>query len=308
MSKITNESINDIFSIPSDMSHLNTEDSHDPSYADVSKDVGSNSFLEEVNKVRSTIKSSTDKEEQEEEQEMSEEKKSNNTGWTFNPPKGEDEFFSFYEEKESAIRGWLLPFGEINFQKITSELKKARVDMSSLNYGDLKVVFSLMKEIQQWRDRVAQMAIQVNSQYYSWKRAVDLFTGLLAQYKYEKPAVKQDGVVYAHMGDMIKYYSQLESTHRSIEMILKNLDNAFECLSRQVTISMPGKDHEDLEKKASKKTANTNVNKNNYDSSTDLSDSDKKILSDLDTVSTIKSGQKNKTGIKTGKVEWNANF
>ena len=219
----------------------------------------------------------------------------------------EDMFANFYEEKSSAIKGWLLPFGEINFKSLFSELKNAKVDLSSLNYGDLHKIFSIMKDIQQWRDRVCQIAIRVNAQYYSWKRAIDLFTGLLAQFKYEKPAVKQDGLVYQHMGDMIRYFSQLESSHKSVEMIVKNLDNAFECLSRQVTISMPGRDHEDLEKKVSDRMSEKNVNNKEYDNKTDLSDSDKKILSDLDTVSTIKPGQ-NKSGIKTGKVEWNANF
>tara|TARA_Y100000034_G_scaffold101365_1_gene125597 strand:+ start:924 stop:1964 length:1041 start_codon:yes stop_codon:yes gene_type:complete len=342
--KITEDELNDIFSIPTDMSHLGSnEDSHDVSYADLSKDTNDDDFNSQIKKMSSTINVSVPKSEKNDtnndlvdnstsdkddisnvKDDISNAEEDENTkvaekgnvnkmsdneekslGWNF---KTDDaDFLSFYEEKKSAVQGWLLPFGEINFKEIISELNKARVDLSSLNYGDLNKIFLMMKEIQQWRDRVAQMAIRVNAQYYSWKRAVDLFIGLLAQYKYDKPAVKQDGVVYKHMGDMIRYYSQLESSHRSVEMILKNLDNAFECLSRQVTIFMPGKDHEDVEKRASKQIAEKNVKKDKYINKTDLSDSDKKILSDLDTVSTNKSSR-NKSGIKTGRVDWNSNF
>ena len=338
--KITEDELNDIFSIPTDMSHLGSnEDSHDVSYADLSKETNGDDFNSQIKKVSSTIGTSVPELEKNKinndlvDNEISDKDDISNAedvedvedtkgfekgdtnkmsdseekslGWNF---KTDDaDFLSFYEEKESAVRGWLLPFGEINFKEIISELNKARVDLSSLNYGDLNKIFLMMKEIQQWRDRVAQMAIRVNAQYYSWKRAVDLFIGLLAQYKYDKPAVKQDGVVYKHMGDMVRYYSQLESSHRSVEMILKNLDNAFECLSRQVTISMPGKDHEDIEKSASKQIAEKNVKKDNYNKKTDLSSSDKKILSDLDTVSTSKPSL-NKSGIKTGRVDWNSNF
>jgi hypothetical protein len=300
------------------MSHLESgEESHDVSYADISRNTGVDDFDNQIKKMSSTISESESESDGSDVGDISDCKevdgnktemcndKENNLGWRFEST--DDSFISFYDEKKSAINGWLLPFGEIDFKDVMSELSDARVDLSSLHYGDLNKVFSLMKDIQQWRDRVAQIAIRINAQYYSWKRAIDLFTGLLAQYKYEKPAIKQEGVVYEHMGDMVRYYSQLESSHKSVEMILKNLDNAFECLSRQVTISMPGKDHEDLEKKASNMIAGENVNKEKYTSSTDLSDSDKSILSDLDTVSSSKPGR-NKLGIKTGKVSWNDNF
>ena len=347
MKKISEEDINDIFDIPGNMSHLNSnEDSHDVSYSDLVRDSGGDDFSKQVEKVHSTIVESNqdcvdklnveslekidcedikdnknvnveedvradgkdDKNDKNEcthheagKSSMSED----SLGWNLDCD--EDMFANFYEEKSSAIKGWLLPFGEINFKSLISELKDARVDLSSLNYGDLHKIFSIMKEIQQWRDRVSQIAIRVNAQYYSWKRAIDLFIGLLAQFKYEKPATKQDGLVYKHMGDMIRYFSQLESSHKSVEMIMKNLDNAFECLSRQVTISMPGRDHEDLEKKASDRMSEKNVNNKDYVSKTDLSDSDKKILSDLDTVSSSKP-VRNKKSVKTGKVDWNGNF
>jgi len=231
MKKISEEDINDIFDIPGNMSHLNSnEDSHDVSYSDLVRDSGGDDFSKQVEKVHSTI----------------------------------------VESNQDCV--------------------------DKLNVESLE-----------WRDRVSQIAIRVNAQYYSWKRAIDLFIGLLAQFKYEKPATKQDGLVYKHMGDMIRYFSQLESSHKSVEMIMKNLDNAFECLSRQVTISMPGRDHEDLEKKASDRMSEKNVNNKDYVSKTDLSDSDKKILSDLDTVSSSKP-VRNKKSVKTGKVDWNGNF
>ncbi len=70
---------------------------------------------------------------------------------------------------------------------------------------------------------------------------------------------------------------------------------------------MPGRDHEDLEKKVSDRLSEKNANNKEYDNKTDLSDSDKKILSDLDTVSSRKPVG-NKKSINTGKVDWNGNF
>jgi RNAse (barnase) inhibitor barstar len=71
---------------------------------------------------------------------------------------------------------------------------------------------------------------------------------------YEKPSEKQEGVVMEHMGDMVKYYSQLEALHASVDAVSRNLDNAFDCVSRQITLCLPvaGKDIDTIDKKVTK--------------------------------------------------------
>ena len=64
----------------------------------------------------------------------------------------------------------------------------------------------------------------------------------MARTEYEKPVVRQGGVIYEHMRDMEIYYSRLHTLHVSVMQVLKNLEAAFECLSRQITISLQSKD------------------------------------------------------------------
>jgi hypothetical protein len=163
-------------------------------------------------------------------------------------------FLSFYEMKKDALSGWLLPGGEINFINTQEELVQARVDLSTIEFGDLHAMFDALKGVQHWKDRVTEISLRVNAQYYSWKRAIDLFRGTLARMHYEKPAEKQDGVVMEHMGDMIRYFSQLESLHANVDAVVRNLDNAFDCISRQITVSLPQghKDSDTIEKRVSK--------------------------------------------------------
>jgi hypothetical protein len=156
--------------------------------------------------------------------------------------------------KKDALSGWLLPGGEINFINTQEELVHARVDLSTIEFGDLHAMFDALKGVQHWKDRVTEISLRVNAQYYSWKRAIDLFRGTLARMHYEKPAEKQDGVVMEHMGDMIRYFSQLESLHANVDAVVRNLDNAFDCISRQITVSLPQghKDSDTVEKRVSK--------------------------------------------------------
>jgi hypothetical protein len=163
-------------------------------------------------------------------------------------------FISFYEMKKDALHGWLLPGGEINFIQTHDELVHARVDLSTIEFGDLHSMFDSLKNVQHWKDRVTEISLRVNAQYYSWKRAVELFRGTLARMYYEKPAEKQDGVVMEHMGDMIRYFSQLEALHANVDAVTRNLDNAFDCISRQITVSMPQgiRESESVEKRVNK--------------------------------------------------------
>jgi hypothetical protein len=212
-------------------------------------------------------------------------------------------FISFYEMKKDALSGWLLPGGEIDFETTQSELISARVDLSSISFGDLHSMFDSLKSIQHWKDRVTEISLRVNAQYYSWKRAIDLFRGTLARMHYEKPAEKQDGVVMEHMGDMIRYFSQIESLHANVDAVTRNLDNAFDCISRQITISMPNgiRDSESVERKVSK-----NIDSNARESA-EFAD----IINSSDRLNPPVANKKHHVGSfngskKSGTVEWNS--
>lgn len=221
------------------------------------------------------------------------------TGW--NTSTKDLLFISFYEMKKDALSGWLLPGGEINFINTQEELVHARVDLSTIEFGDLHAMFDALKGVQHWKDRVTEISLRVNAQYYSWKRAIDLFRGTLARMHYEKPAEKQDGVVMEHMGDMIRYFSQLESLHANVDAVVRNLDNAFDCISRQITVSLPQghKDSDTVEKRVSK---NASVSPGSADNFAD-------IMQAADRLPSAKNfGLKNNNASsskKIGTVNWN---
>ncbi len=205
-------------------------------------------------------------------------------------------FSNFYKLKKNAINGWLLPGGEIDFDLVHDELVNAKVDLSSIGFGDFNSMFDSLKNIQHWKDRVTEISMRTNAQYYTWKRAVDLFRGTLARMYYEKPSEKQEGVVMEHMGDMVRYYSQLEALHASVDAVSRNLDNAFDCVSRQITVCLPmsSKDVDSVDKRLLKKS----------------SDISSEILSEADSLpgmgfSKSRQNQDNKSmGKKIGTVDW----
>lgn len=196
-------------------------------------------------------------------------------------------FEKFYIAKMESLSDWLLVGGRINFEKVNQELIDSRIDLSNVNFADFNMLFNLLKNVQIFKDRITLIEIQCNNQYFCWKRAIDLFQGILAQCHYEKPAAKQDGIVYEHMSDFISYYSRLESLHYNIQSVVKNLDQAFDTISRQITISMPSRDYESVENKMnSNSVVGESFINNEKKSSLNLS--------------------KNKTvdTVKTGTVDW----
>jgi hypothetical protein len=149
----------------------------------------------------------------------------------------------FYKEKRDALENMLLVGGELDFDKIFAELEGASVDVSVGETFVPDLICKKLEEVQRFRDRIKQLQLQVNRQYFHWERAMELFDGLLRRTEYDK--FKQDGVMYEHMYDMEMYHSDLKSLHRSIDTVSRTLDGAFECLSRQVTITMPMKEVSD---------------------------------------------------------------
>jgi len=169
------------------------------------------------------------------------------TPWLLKSPS--NHFDIFYAQKEKTINrilvGGILPFDEWN-----DELRKAHVDVTATDLYALDFIQRKMQQVQKWRDRIQEILLRTNAQYFLWKRAYDLLPGYLARTHYEKPAEKQKGVVFRHLGDMGMYFAELEALKENVHSVMKNLEGAFECLSRQLTVAqdknrVPAKYHND---------------------------------------------------------------
>jgi hypothetical protein len=157
-----------------------------------------------------------------------------NFQWLLNCPN--EKFLPFYKAKAESLQD-MLPGGQVPFDRYTSDLRSGTVDLT-VPSNDLGDVWSAMNLVQQNRERAVAIVIHVDSQYYIWERFIDIMRGVLARRQYEKPVLKQEGVVFVHMRDMELYHAKLRAIHHLGSAVLKNLDMAWETLSRRVTISM----------------------------------------------------------------------
>jgi hypothetical protein len=162
-----------------------------------------------------------------------------NSKWNLKSPS--IKYNPFYKEKLDLLKD-LLADGEIPFSQWNKELIEAKVEIANFSYDTVSLL-DKMKHAQELKDRIKEMQVTVNNQYYLWDRVIPMLHGLLyrSHSETERPAVKFEAVIYEHMYDIEKYYSKLKSIHASTEMVNKTLDNAFNCLSRQVTVTIPGK-------------------------------------------------------------------
>lgn len=162
--------------------------------------------------------------------------------WTVNAPS--PKYTSFYAAKRDALEGALLKGGELPFDQYFSELEEASVDVTVGEQFNAELVCTKMAECQQLRERTKQIQLRTNRQFFQWERHMDLFAGLLARLEDVRGVDKRDGIRHEHMYDMESYFGELKALHKSIDNVMRVLDSAFECLSRQVTVTMPMKDVE----------------------------------------------------------------
>ena len=141
-----------------------------------------------------------------------------------------------YEEKRDLLSKHLLKGGEIPFSKFYEELNGASVD-TNVPTWDTDAIGHRISEVQKWRDRVKFIQLRVNSQYFVWKRIIEILPGVLARIEYERG--KNDGIVYEHLNDFTVYFGHLEGLYDSCSIVSKNLDGAYNSLSRQVAIQQP---------------------------------------------------------------------
>ncbi len=227
--------------------------------------------------------------------------KPNSEGWTVTSPS--PMYNQFYVQKLKLIHHITKTGKQLDFEKLNLELKKSTISVA-IDLNDIVGMAEKLTSIQQFLDRVVQIKIQATSQCASARRGVELLRGVLANIQYEKPAARQDGLIYNHMKDIEIYATELESLEQNAKDVYHNLLEAKEILSRKISISLELKKSDNLEKhynsipdNIKKEIIKSNAfihNKNEYDA--------------LQPHEIIKSKHKEdepaKTSRKTGLADW----
>ena len=149
-----------------------------------------------------------------------------------------------YREKKIALTpgpNSILKGGQLDFDKLFDELSELNVDVTVKTYNP-QDIHDKMQMVQQLRARLEHIRLQVSRQYHHWERYIELFHGVLCRTEYERG--KQEGLNYDHLRDMEHYFCSLKSLYKASEGVMRTLDGAFECLSRQVTVVLPMKEIE----------------------------------------------------------------
>ena len=204
---------------------------------------------------------------------------------------------NFYARKRELVFT-CTPGGQLDFDVLSTELEDASVDIVSETF-DQEETRKKMELVQQYRDRVKNISIRTNNQYFIWKRWVPLLEGSLAKVQYLKPQIKQDGLVLEHMSDLWLYFSRLESLHNNVVNVEKNLAAAFETLSRKVSICMELKPTERYERQGRREYSSK------FSDSTPTEENKPKIKSsDLDDYDELPINAEIKQKPKSGQVNW----
>ena len=151
--------------------------------------------------------------------------------WHLTPPS--PKFTEMYLAKRRAI-GYMLPGGKLPFERFEREIEEANINPNTVTY-DLNELYERMQDIQGYKHRVLDIKLQAEHQFFLWKRHMEMFRGWAARVEGAKGAAVE-GVAYQHLWDWEKYWGQLESLAKTSEGVMRTLEGAYDCLSRQVTI------------------------------------------------------------------------
>ncbi len=294
--KVNMDDIKDVFDLPDEKRVVDVESNQ--SFDENVSDLGDviSSIDSEKSKDLVATEEATEEAQEEVQEEKQEEvnveqfpKKTNDENVLWNNKSPTQKFNVFYEQKKNLIERILIG-GPIPFKKYRNDLKNSNVDISTQVF-DTNEIYKKMEIVQGMRERVKLIQISCNSQIFLWERGIQLMHGMLARVEYDKPAVKQDGVIYEHMGDMELYFHELKGLYKSADAVMKTLDGAYDCLSRRVTIALPLKPMERYAKQEEPKASNPDLK--NYDSLEEISNKDFAQQKKID-----------KNNKKTGVVEW----
>ena len=156
-------------------------------------------------------------------------------GWFLTAPT--PMFNHFYQEKANLVFSITRGNRPLDFEKMLSELKSSYVSTKN-EINDIVGMSEKLTNIQDLLDRVVQIKIKATAQCASFKRGIELLRGVLAKVSYEKPSIRQEGVVYDHMRDLEMYSSKIESLEQCAKDVYHNLLEAKEILSRKISISL----------------------------------------------------------------------
>ncbi len=154
--------------------------------------------------------------------------------WTFTPPN--EQLKNFFDAKKNLVSYIFRDSEELDFSELFKELRKINIKIPKNTYVPEEVI-SKMEEVQSHRERLKEIQLTCNRQYYRFRDAFESLKGLLIYTLPPiKPAEKRDGIVFIYLGDVLMYFSELTVLEKNTELSSKHLDNAYDCLSRQITV------------------------------------------------------------------------
>ena len=155
--------------------------------------------------------------------------------WNFKSP--DNSLNKFYAAKESVVSR-IVGNNLLPFESLLKELRGYKVDIKHDSSYDPNVTFGKLRHVHALRERVKEIQLDCNSQYYRFDDAYEMLRGLLlySAQKDFKPVAKFEGYVYIHLGDVREYRSELVTLHKSTDLCSRTLDSAYDCLSRKITI------------------------------------------------------------------------
>jgi hypothetical protein len=207
------------------------------------------------------VKEEEVKEEEVKEEEVKEEETYNGqVQWFLDSPT--PLYNDFYLLKKDMINR-CTPGGYLPFDEWTNELIGCHVDIKKEVF-DNKSYIEQMTKIQNYMERVKNIQIKCNNQYFLWEVFVPNLKGCLARVEYLKPAIKQDGLVNQHMKDIEWYYAKVQHIHESAKGVMKTLEKAFETVSRKASLATPSRPAEKYHKEESREIPEPSKS-NDYD-------------------------------------------
>jgi hypothetical protein len=152
------------------------------------------------------------------------------SGWLLISP--ESKFDMFYDLKKHQLTQ-MLSEGRLPIRKWRKELQEAHANVEC-SY-DVNSMYEQMKFIQGLKVRVTEIITQLNSQYYKWKRFMELMRAEAAALVDLKVALS-DAAALRHLQDFENYFCELDELNESAEGVMRNLESGWNTLNRGVTV------------------------------------------------------------------------
>ena len=168
----------------------------------------------------------------------SEESEFDSDGWKLTT--NVKQFEEFYRDKRWCLKR-LLPNGRLPFQRWAKELAESKA-IVECSY-DTTAMFEQMKYVQSLKVRVTEIIVQLNSQYFKWKRFMAVLRAEAARMEGAKVA-QGDAAALRHLRDFEDYFGDLEGLMETAEGVIKNLESGWDTLNRGVTIVLQAHGHE----------------------------------------------------------------